>query len=434
MRISTNQLFQTGVSAMQRSQIDLNHTSLQLATGRRILTPADDPGGATQVMRLEASIKATRQFQRNVDIAQPRLEQEEAQLNAAENILQRARELVVAASSDTYNATNRATIASEIRQLRDDLYAIANSQDANGEYLFAGTRSETQPFVKSTTGMVSYVGAEGAGSVRELEISATRRVAVGDTGAAVFMEIPERSGLVTEAVIPTTNTGDLDVIQVEIADLDEALASAGETFRVRFTYPDADPGTVTYSVLDADGNAIQDADGNLVGGNYGTTDASGVYSYPVPREPIEFAGRRLVISGPPTAPGDGDEIISRPVKQLSIFETLDAIAIAFESDAAGTAGSEQLAIASSQALRNLDSGLDNIRDVRASVGIRLQTIDNQTSLNDERLLNLETTVSEIRDLDYAEAISRFSLQQTALQAAQQTYVQVNRLSLFNFLS
>lgn len=82
---------------------------------------------------------------------------------------------------------------------------------------------------------------------------------------------------------------------------------------------------------------------------------------------------------------------------------------------------------------NLDQALGNILDTRASVGSRLKTVENQRNINEDVLLQLRTTLSEIEDLDYAEAISRFNLQQTALQAAQQSYVQVQRLSLFNFI-
>jgi flagellar hook-associated protein 3 FlgL len=63
----------------------------------------------------------------------------------------------------------------------------------------------------------------------------------------------------------------------------------------------------------------------------------------------------------------------------------------------------------------------------------LQVIDTQTQSNEGRKLDLRSTLSELEDLDYAEAISRFKFQQVALEAAQQAYVQTNRLSLFNFL-
>lgn len=451
MRISTSQIFQSGLSAMQGAQSKLNHTSLQMATGRRILTPSDDPGGATQSVQLNAAIKTTEQYQRNVDQAQPRLEQEEAQLVAVGNLLQRARELIVAGNNDTYNPDNRDIIASEIRQLREDMFGLANTQDANGEYLFAGTRSQSSPFVMGDAGQVRYVGAEGPGSVREVDISANRRVAIGDTGAHVFMNIPERSGLLTEAIVkPVTTTGTLDVTKVEVANLDEALDNAGESFRIRFKFPPEDPdptigrsGPVEYQIVDLEGNAVKDANGTYLGGVYGAADVAGNFVPPTPVDKsteIEFAGRRVTLTGWPatpsnlaTSPYSDDEILSRPVTQVDLFKTLDDIAAAFETSATDEQGRESLSQATSIALRNLDSGLDRVDEVRTSVGLRLNALDTQTTLNDERSVDLQSTLSDIADLDYAEAISRFQLQQTVLQAAQQTYVQTSRLSLFDFL-
>lgn len=425
MRISTNQLFQSGLSAMQGAQSKLNKTNLQMATGRRILTPADDPGGAAQAVQLKGAIKTTEQYQRNADLAKPKLEYEEAQLVAVGNAIQRVRELVVAGNNDTYNPENRKIIAGEIRQLREDLFGLANSQDANGEYLFAGTRSQRQPFRLGDDGRVSYVGAEGAGAVREVDITGNRRIAMGDTGAHVFMNIPERSGLLTESVLAPDNSlnavAGVD-LKTEVADLQRSLDSAGQSFRIRF---EDDSGTLTYQVLDPDGNAVKDQNGALIGGPY------------VANQSIEFAGRRVTLTlpatTPPTLPADGDEILSRPVTQVSLFKTLDDIATAFEAPATDEAGREQLSHAAGLALRNIDSGLGRIDEVRTAVGLRLGTLDTQTELNDERLVDLNSTLSDIQDLDYAEAISRFQLQQTVLQAAQQTYTQVNRLSLFDFL-
>ncbi len=418
MRVSTSQLYQSGVSAMQNAQSDFSYTGLQLATGKRILTPSDDPSGATQAAQFDSMIAATEQFQRNNDLATPRLQREESALIGVINNLQRVRELVIAGNNSSQNQETRGYLASEIRQLRKDILALANTQDSNGEYLFSGTRSLTLPFVAGDQGQVSYVGAEGAGAIREVAISSTRRVATGDTGAHVFMEIPERSGLLTEAVPAPGNSGDLDVVKVEAADLDEALRSAGETFRIRF-YDDG--GTMRYQVLDPAGNAVRDSNSAFIGGPY------------VPDQPIEFVGRRITLTGPPTAPADGDEIISRPVKQMSLFKTLDDIATALEKPADDEASRAALSSATSLALRNIDSGLDRLNEVRASVGSRLQILETQSDLNEKQLLDMESTLSDIRDLDYAEAISRFKLQDVVLQAAQQTYVQVTRLSLFDFL-
>jgi len=406
MRISTTQMFQSGVSSMQRNQAELNHTSLQLASGRRILTPSDDPGGAAQVMRLESAIRSTQQYQRNIDIAQPKLEQEEAHLDAVQIALQRVRELIVAANNDTYSSGNRDTIAAEIRQFRDDILGLANAKDANGEYLFGGTRSDQQPFIENDEGVVQYVGAEGSSAVRELQVSATHQIAIGDSGADVFMDIPEQSGLVVEAVV-NPQSANIAVQEIEITNLADARMTAGKPFHVEFVASDQ------YRVVDDDGKELQEPRA------YANAN------------PISFGGREILLRGT-DIPANGDRITVRPREHVSIFKTLDDVISSLEnsldSDSLDTVA-EQTAIA----LDNIDAGIEHFSDIRASVGLRIQDIETQTNINAERQLNLQTTISEIRDLDFAEAISRFNQQQATLEAAQQTYVQVNRLSLFNFL-
>jgi flagellar hook-associated protein 3 FlgL len=85
------------------------------------------------------------------------------------------------------------------------------------------------------------------------------------------------------------------------------------------------------------------------------------------------------------------------------------------------------------ALDNIDQALGNVLNVRADVGVRLNHVENQLDINESFNLQLQETLSGIQDLDYAEAISRFNLQLTTLQAAQQSYVKMQGLSLFNYL-
>ncbi len=405
MRISTTQIFQTGIDQIQRGQAELNRTSMQLGRGERILSPSDDPSGATQVNQFERIIQATEQYQRNIDNTRPRLQQEESSLQGATDLLQRARELVVTGNNDSQTNETRAFLAGELRQLRDGLYDIANTRDPSGEYLFAGTRSLEQPFQQDGNGVVRYEGAQGTGSVREVEISATRRLPVGDTGARVFMDIPENDGRVGAEL---TNREPGSTLVVERTGVVDSAALDTQDYTITFQ-PGADG--LDYVIEDEGGAVIQTA------------------PY-VPGESIQFAGRSITLSGTPEV---GDEVLSRSAEHRDVFETLDAIIEALELGGATPDNRANLATATNTALADLDAALGNFSDVRSEVGARLRTFDQQEEMNEDRLVDLNSAVSEIRDLDYAEAISRFNQQQVALQAAQQTYTQVNRLSLFDFL-
>ena len=87
----------------------------------------------------------------------------------------------------------------------------------------------------------------------------------------------------------------------------------------------------------------------------------------------------------------------------------------------------------SQAIGSLDRGLEHLQGRRTIIGNRLQSVDTRVERNADERLRLEREVSEIQDLDFAEAVSQLNLQSTALQAAQQAYVKIQGLSLFNYL-
>ena len=328
--------------------------------------------------------------------------------------VQRVRELVVAGNNDSYNQDNRQTFAAEIRQLSDVILGYANTKDANGEYLFAGINSKQQPFKVDADGVVSYVGADGSGAVRQVEISSARSLQVGDTGKSVFMDIPEQSGKVLEVVPGLSNTGTAKVESTEIADTEAFALNAKAVLQVHFT---DDLGA--YEVLQSDSTPLLDSDTGL--------PVTGTY---VEGTPIEFAGRSISLTG---SPETNDIFTSRPAPYVSIFDTLDAIATALEAPVTDDVSRERLSDAANTALLNIDSSIDRVSEISASVGVRLNNIDTQTMMNDERLVDLKSTLSDIQDLDYAEAVSRYKLQDVVLQAAQQTYVQTSRLSLFDFL-
>ncbi|MBK1647473.1 flagellar hook-associated protein FlgL [Rhabdochromatium marinum] len=414
MRISTQEMFRSGVDAMQRAQSEQNRAGLQLSTGKRILTPSDDPAATTQAAQHRDIIRSINQYQRNMDLAQPRLQQEESALAGITDQLQRVRELLIYGANDTQSTETREFMAKEIREMRDSLFDIANTKDPNNEYLFGGTKSLDTPFQIDSNGVVNYVGAVGEGSVREVAITPISTIAIGNSGADVFMDIPENDGRVsadvTRAGAPPR--GSLVIEKTEVSDLGVLLLGTNATDEFEISF-DNSSGTLQYRV------------DNITQGTNETplTDYSA-------GSPVEFAGRSVLLSGTPNI---GDTVTSRPAQNVSLFQTLDAIATAFETPVGGSSSRADLTNAVNRGIADIDASMDHFSTVRATIGTRLQSIEKQTNLNENHKLDLRETLSELEDLDYAEAISRYTLREVALQAAQQTYVQTNRLSLFNFL-
>ena len=114
----------------------------------------------------------------------------------------------------------------------------------------------------------------------------------------------------------------------------------------------------------------------------------------------------------------------------SLFDTFNLLADTL-SDAA--LSSEQFATAMESSLTSLSEGLERVTSERAAVGLKMNRVEDQMSLNDSFNLKLQETLSGLQDLDYAKAISEMNLQMVALEAAQKAYTNTQGLSLFNYL-
>lgn len=397
MRISTTALQQQAVNAILNQQTELARTQLQVASGQRIINPSDDPVGSQRILELEAALQRVDQYQDNADVVRMRLNIEENALAGAGDLLQRARELVVQASNDTQNTETRRLIATEIRQLSDALLDLANSQNGEGEFIFAGYQTKTQPFARSASG-VDYYGDQGQ---RLLQVSDSLQIADGDSGAEVFQQVRTGNGTFTTSV-SATNTGSGLIIPGAVVD---PTAYDGGEYTIEFT------SATTYDVLDASNSVIQ----------------SGAYTE---GEAIVVNGAQVSITGAPDA---GDTFTLAPSRYQDMFSSLDAIASALELGGQTDTLRAQIRSELNNGLNNLDRMLERIVQVRTDVGTRTNSLESQEGANQELELQLQSTLSDIRDLDYAEAIGRLNLQLTGLQAAQQSFARVQGLSLFNFL-
>ena len=163
MRISTSYIQQQSVDTMLAQQKQLADTQLQVSTGQRILRPSDDPVAAVKSLNYQREVSINEQYQANADVANNKLNAAENALTSATNIVQRIRELAVQALNDSNDANARAGIAEEIDELNKSLVSLANTTDANGEFLFSGYQSFTQAFDTTT---FAYGGDGGQRSMR----------------------------------------------------------------------------------------------------------------------------------------------------------------------------------------------------------------------------------------------------------------------------
>lgn len=203
MRLSSSQLHSAAINSILDQQSALSRVQLQIAEGRKILTPADDPAGAARALNLSVSLSSNGQYDRNIDIADSRLQFEEASLTGITELIQRVRELTVQGNNDSNSAGSRGSIAAEIRQRFDELFTISNTRDANNEYIFSGFQSSQQSFTLNADNSVTYNGDEGQ---RFVQVGPSRQVATGDAGSDVFGLVGSGNGTFTTGA-NALNTG-----------------------------------------------------------------------------------------------------------------------------------------------------------------------------------------------------------------------------------
>ena len=400
MRVSTLQIYKQGIISMQNQQAKLQHAQLQIASGLRILKPSDDPSGAVKVLNFSANIAAMNQFSRNVSAAEAALAFEENVVSSVNTTLQRIRELVVQGNNATNPDNAKNSIAQEIFQRLDELIALANTRGADGEYIFAGYKVGAPPFV-DIAGTVTYQGDQGQ---RLVQIGQGSQVAVRDSGEAVFQRIPSGDGNI-QVQAGASNTG-----TAVVGIFGQSGNFTPDTYTVTFSSPTAtDP--VDYIVTNAAGSTV----------------ATGSYSE---GDSISFAGAHFALSG---IPAEGDVIILAPSQNRDLFATVKSIADALARPAPGAADRARFHNDMAQGLANLDQALIHVTSIRSGIGARLNNIETIDSINLDFKLQLETVLSDTRYLDYAEAITRFNLQLTALQAAQQAFIKTTGLSLFQYI-
>lgn len=387
---------------MMDVQSRLNHTQLQVSSGKRIISPSDDPIGAAQALDLKQVLAGTAQYARNADAADSRLRLEESVLASVSDVLQRVRELAIQGNSDSVTPEGRRAISTEVRERVDELIALANSKDGGGEYLFAGALGKLLPFARAGSGF-SYGGDQNA---RELEVGPGRFVAAGDSGHDVFMRLRNGNGVFTTApAAGNTGTGIIGPGGV-------AGTFVPDTYTIAFTQ--ATPTSpITYGVTGvASGVVVPPGTAYVEGGT------------------ISFNGANVDITG---APANGDTFTVAPSGNQDMFSTVQSVVNALESGTGTPAQSAQFHNAMNRALTDLDEALGSLLNQRATIGSRLNAIDSQRDINAAYTLDLQELLSSVEDLDYAEATSRLNRELLGLQAAQQTFIKMQGLSLFNFL-
>jgi len=304
MRISTNTIYQAGITRISNLQSDQARLSEQISTGRRISSPSDDPVAAARALEISSAKNANAKFAETRQTAELKLNTLESNLTSVTNLLVSTQSTLVGAGNATLSDTERGFIASELKSTLDALIGLANTQDASGNYLYAGFKSSTTPFVANATG-ATYAGDSNQ---QLLQVDSQRQMAINATGDSVFQ---------------------------------------------------------------GHGNDVFSTLSNLV------------------------------------------SLLNTPITDATTQATYNT--------------------GISTAIASLKGSVDNVLNVRADIGAKLNELDNLDTAGSDRALQYSKSLSDLQDTDYASALSDLAKQQTIMEAAQKSFVEVTSLSLFKLI-
>lgn len=417
MRISSQQAFNTGVQGIQRNYAEAIRTQQQISSVNRILTPADDPVASVRLLQLEQQQNLLSQYKENLTAANNSLIQEESTLNTVNTIMQRVRELAGEAGNGALSQNDRQSIAAELREREDELLSLMNTKNARGEYLFAGFQGKTEPFIRNADGSYSYQGDEGQ---RRLQVASSLTLPINDNGKKVFQNITNAARLDTAFTPPVGSTLSVSagMVQDEVAfNGNNGFPDAG--IEVRFGDPLAIPAgdPKSYEVYEAGTTVL------LHTGSLDDDDKA--------HDTLVFRGMVIHFDGVPA----GGEVVTITEddnrQKQGVLDTIQQLRRALEDNPDTPQGNRDTRDAVAIALTNIDHAMVNIDATRGDIGARLNVIETTKTDNEDVALINKTVQAELREVDYPEALSRLAFQSIVLEAAQQSYVRISQINLFN---
>ena len=394
MRLSTSMMYSNGLKGVLSQESDMNRLVEQVGSGKKFLTPADDPLSASLSINVAQTQSMNSTYALNRNTAKTNLSQEN-------NIL----DSITTALADVRSSASRA------------LLGLANSTDGNGQYLFSGYQGGVVPYAQDANGKIVYSGATGD---RTVQVDQSRQMSTSDIGSDIF----NRANPGSQAYVSTAASANKGTAQFGTVSVTPGSPNIGKNFSLQF---ESDPatGNMGYRVITTDPNANPPVPPVI------TPAPPAVPTPYTPDSSIDFGGVAVVVKGTPQN-GDVINVESVQSANVDLFNTLDSLIKTLDSPIAG----DEVALAklnNEQATANkkLSTNYDNVQTVAASVGARMNELEALDATGTQKGLSYSKSLSDLEDLDYYSGASQLALRQVALQAASAAFMTIQGSSLFS---
>lgn len=394
-RISSFHHYQSVQNDMRRQEGKVHHNQAQLASGKKMLQPSDDPLATHYIQNIGQQSEELKQYVNSIVLTRNRIEQQEVIVSNAEQYIDEGKRTVMEMINGSLSPEDRIAKQREIEELFDNLLTLGNSQDESGNYIFSGTKLKMQAFFRDNAGNVTYAGDDYQ---RKMRISNSQEMPVNFPGNKVF----------TQVVNPL---GDYDPKYLLVEGSELLLERANnlnesDTSSYKITFVDMPNGQHGYQ-LEKDGAVVKADEFD-------------------PKQAIQHEGLSIQVKGQITK---GDQIELEPKKTFSIFETFKRARDLSEGGVSNASNTAEL----HQVTQEFHAAFIHMNQARSDLGARLSTLDHQEMQHEDFQMTLAKSKSNFEDLDYASAVIEFNENTRALQASQQAFGKAKDLTLFNYL-
>ena len=394
-RISSFHNYQSVQNDLRRQENKVHHNQAQLASGKKLMSPSDDPLATHYLQNIGQQSEQLKQYVDAIILVRNRLEHHEVIIANSETFADEAKRTVMEMINGALSPEDRYAKKREIQEIANNFLNLANTQDESCNYTFAGTKPKSQPFFRDNEGNVTYAGDDYQ---RKMRVASSFEMAMNDPGSKLFMEIDNPYG-------------DFEP-QYDLQAASELLLERATST----TYQDPSTYKVTFVDMQNGKFGYQlEKDGSVV-------DAKEFE----PSTGIEYEGINIQFKGQITK---GDSITLEPRETFTIFDTFQDAMKWADSSVADASATAKL----HQATEEFHAAFIHLNKARTDVGARLSTLDIQEQQHEDFKVSLAKSKSNFEDLDYSKAIIEFNENSRALQASQQAFGKTKDLTLFNYI-
>ncbi|KXI24135.1 flagellar hook-associated protein FlgL [Photobacterium sanguinicancri] len=393
-RMATFHNYRSVANDMNRQQVKVAENQQQLASGKRLLTAGDDPVSSIYIQNFDQQNTQIDQSLKSITMARNRLNNEETAVAEVENLLDEAKRKSMLMVNGSLSADDRIAHKQDMQGLYDSFMNVVNSQDESGNFVFAGTRYNKQPFFRDNNGVVAYAGDSYQ---RMAKVSASVDVPINDAGDKLFLEVANPYGdyqpdydLKSGSLLllsNATNTNNADKAAYDVTFTNTAAGTNYELFQ--------------------NGVSVQQ-------GKYEADTG------------IQWGTLQVDLEGEIK---DGDKISLNRQEHVNVFEAFRRGIELSDSSVSDASASAEL----HQVAAELSEGFKHINRVRSEVGTRLQTLDRQEDMHQDFKIVMSEARGTLEDLDYPSAVIELNENMMSLQASQQAFAKTKDLNLFNYI-